>query len=118
MARFGLADERLPEWARAAIYLFVGSFFGLPLICYGVHVMITRHLPRIEKWDGTYWFDHELHGTVALIGGSSLVSLGLAFIALGVAELRWARGRPFFGTLPWYFVGIFAILYLSTAFLR
>ena len=118
MSKFGLSDERLPEWARAAIYLFVASFFGVPPICYGIHVMLTRHLPRIHKWDGTYWFGHELYGTGALIGGSSLVCLGLAFMTLGIAELRWARGRPFFRTLPWCFVGVFAILYLSTPFLK
>ena len=115
----GLRDERLPTWAHTMIILLIVSTFAAIPAWWGVSAIINEHLPRTENWDGDHWFGGRcLNGSTAVVAGYSLVSLSLSFFSLGLAQLRCAQGRRIVHALPWCFVILAGVLYVSVFLLR
>ena len=117
--KLGLRDERLPNWAHTAIILLIVSFFAVLPAWWGISAIVTGHLPRSESWDGDHWFGGQsLSGGAAVIAGCCLGCLSLSFLALGFAQLRCAEGRRLIGALPWFFVALSGVLYLSVGLFK
>jgi hypothetical protein len=107
-----LSDERLPTWLHTIVVIVIASVFGIPPLVWGIEAMAAAQLPEMRGWDNVIFLS-KLDGNRAFVAGGSLICLGLTFLTLGLGFTRWAQRRAALRLLPWLWLALFALLYLS-----
>lgn len=111
-----MRDDELPDWAHTSAVMLVSGAFGAPWLWLGLKAVFTARLPATMGPDFAVWMfgQKTLIGNAAVLGGLTLVNLGLVFLALGVAYTRWAEGRSVVRLLPWALLVLTLLLYRWT----
>ncbi len=109
------SDDSLPTWLHTLACLFVASFFGVPLLWWGVEAIHLRHLEPLSGPElGQYFFGSSaLDGKAAVKAGWSLMLSGAFFLALGVRYTRAGELRPVLRYLPWVLLAVSTLIAIS-----